>query len=176
MTLETRHLRLVPCSAESMLALVDGPAKFADCFGMPVAAGMHELLTSGDVSPEYLAQLRAAKGTDPWRFGFCLVDKEARLVVGAAGFKGPPDADGTVEIAYGVASEYQGRGYATEAAAALVEYAQESGQVRLVRAHTLSTNAASQRVLAKCGFTDVGEVVDPDDGLVRRWERAATSP
>jgi hypothetical protein len=27
------------------------------------------------------------------------------------------------------------------------------------------------RVLAKCGFKSLGEVVDPEDGLVGRWER-----
>jgi hypothetical protein len=27
-------------------------------------------------------------------------------------------------------------------------------------------------VLAKSGFQQLGEVVDPDDGLVWRWERA----
>ena len=29
---------------------------------------------------------------------------------------------------------------------------------------------ASGRVLAKCGFRRVGEVIDPDDGVVWRWE------
>lgn len=65
---------------------------------------------------------------------------------------------------------YQGRGYATEAAQALVEYAFESGQVRLVRAHTLPAENASTHVLTKCRFTWKGEVMDPEDGLVWRWE------
>jgi hypothetical protein len=25
-------------------------------------------------------------------------------------------------------------------------------------------------VLTKCGFTLIGDVIDPEDGLVRRWE------
>jgi len=41
----------------------------------------------------------------------------------------------------------------------------------LVRAHTKADNAASARVLAKCGFLRTGEVIDPEDGLVSRWER-----
>lgn len=84
--------------------------------------------------------------------------------------KGPPDQGGVVEIAYGVDPEYQGRGYATEAARALVNFAFRSGQVCLVRAHTRAENNASMRVLAKCGFEPIGEVVDPEDGLVWRWE------
>lgn len=42
---------------------------------------------------------------------------------------------------------------------------------RRTRAHTLPERNASTRVLEKCGFTLVGEVVDPDDGVVWRWER-----
>lgn len=42
--------------------------------------------------------------------------------------------------------------------------------VRLVRAHTRPDGEASMRVLTKCGFEWIGEVVDPEDGLVCRWE------
>ena len=66
---------------------------------------------------------------------------------------------------------FQGRGYATEAAAALVDFALASGQVQMVRAHTLPEANASTRVLLKCGFHHVSTVVDDDDGPVWRWER-----
>jgi len=78
-------------------------------------------------------------------------------VIGKCGFKGPPDGDGMVEIAYGVSPEYQGKGYATEAAAALVSYALGTGQVRVVRAHTLPEPNASTRVLTKSSFQKVTE-------------------
>jgi len=44
-------------------------------------------------------------------------------------------------------------------------------QVRTVRAHPLPQPNASTRVLTKCGFQRIGEVIDPEDGLVWRWER-----
>jgi len=93
------------------------------------------------------------------------------MVIGLADFKGPPDADGVVEIAYGIVPAYRGQGLATEAAQALVKYAFASGRVPVVRAHTLPERNASTRVLARCGFKRVGEVVDPEDGLVWRWEK-----
>src|SRR5205085_256855 len=92
------------------------------------------------------------------------------VAIGQCGFKGPPDGEGCVEIAYGIDPEHRGNGYATEAAGALVQYAFASDLVRVVRAHTLPELNASTRVLSKCGFRNVGEVVDPDDGLVWRWE------
>ena len=92
-------------------------------------------------------------------------------MIGAVGFKGPPDEDEIVEIAYGIVPAFEGQGYATEAAAAGVTFAFESGEVRIVRAHTLPAPNASTRVLLKCGFTRKGEIVDPEDGPVWRWER-----
>ena len=123
------------------------------------------------LSADWLARLHASNSADPWTHGFSLVHRDSNIVVGKGGFKGPPGADGVVEIAYGVAPDYQGKGYATEAAQALVAFAFSSGQVRVVRAHTFAKANASARVLAKCGFQHVGEVIDPEDGMVWRWEK-----
>ncbi len=123
------------------------------------------------VSADWLARLASLTSPDPWRIGFNLVHRASNSVIGKAGFKGPPGEDGVVEIAYGVAPDHQGKGYATEAAQALVAFAWRSGRVRLVIAHTLPEPNASTRVLTKCGFRKIGEVIDPEDGLVWRWEK-----
>jgi RimJ/RimL family protein N-acetyltransferase len=115
--------------------------------------------------------LRTSVGADPWRHGFFVLHRDSLEVIGSAGFKGPPDADGMVEIAYGIAPGYQGQGYATESATALLDYAFGSGRVRLARAHTLPEANASTHVLKKCGFAFIGGVIDPEDGPVWRWER-----
>jgi len=107
-----------------------------------------------------------------WTHGFAMVERATNVAVGSAAFKRPP-ADGAVEIAYGVDEEYQGRGYAKEAAAALVEFAFSNDGVRVVRAHTLRERSPSTSVLTACGFEFLGEVMDPEDGLVWRWELAA---
>ena len=78
-----------------------------------------------------------------------------------------PDPDGAVEIAYSITSVYQGKDYATEAAAALIDYACKNGGVCVIRANTLPETKASTRVLQKCGFKKVGEIVDPE-GMIRR--------
>lgn len=125
-----------------------------------------------ELSADWLARLHASTSADPWTHGFSLVHRGSDAVVGTAGFKGPPAADGVVEIAYGISPDYQGKGYATEAAQALTAYAFRSNRVRVVRAHTLPEANASTRVLTKCGFRHIGEVIDPEDGLVWRWEKA----
>ena len=124
-----------------------------------------------EVSPDWLARIRASTEPNPWTYGFAVIERESGSDVGDVGFKGPPDETGMVEIAYGINPERQGRGYATEAAEGLVAFAFADHQVRLVRAHTKPENFASRRVAEKCGFRSVGDFIDPDDGLVIRWER-----
>lgn len=173
MLIETARLQLVPYSPQDMLNLIDGYEQFERSFGLPAAQGLREFFVSGDVSPDWVAMLHTATTADPWLFGFAVIHRESRSVIGTLGFKGPPDDAGMVEIAYGIVPDFQRQGFATEAAMAGYQFAVDSGRVCLVRAHTLPTGNASTRVLAKCGFEQVGEVVDPDDGLVWRWERSA---
>jgi RimJ/RimL family protein N-acetyltransferase len=168
---ETKNLRLVPHDPEHLRALIQGTDSYKRSSGMTPAMGLRDFLVSDDVSPEWLAALESATDADPWRYGFALVHSESGLVIGNAGFTGPPNAEGIVEIAYGVVPDYQGRGYATEAANALVAWAAKNGRVGTVCAHTLPERNASTRVLKKCGFRHVGELTHPTDGLVWRWEK-----
>ncbi len=171
MSLESVHLLLKPYSPTHLIALVEGRDQFEECFGLPAAQGLRDFILSDDVSPAWLAQLRESPAADLWVHGFAIVHREDRLVIGTVGFKGPPDSDGMVEIAYGIVPAYEGRGYATEAAEAGTAFAFADERVRLVRSHTLPTINASTRVLEKCGFTHTDQVVDPDDGPEWRWER-----
>jgi RimJ/RimL family protein N-acetyltransferase len=62
---------------------------------------------------------------------------------------------GKVGIGYWISREDQGRGYATEAAQALLGLARVLGHQR-VEAHHFADNPASGRVLRKCGFVPTG--------------------
>jgi len=168
--IETKNLKLLSHSPRHLLALIEGSDSYANSFGFPPAEGLRDFFVSKEVSPQWLAQLQATKVADPWTHGFGVLHLASKKVIGAAGFKGPPSIDGAVEIAYGIVADYQGGGYATEAAGALMTYAMNSGSVCLIRAHTLPTQNASTRVLTKCGFKFIGEIIDPEDGSVWRWE------
>ena len=165
----------MPSDPRQLVALYDEPEQPVTVAGYSLAAELRDFYAGArsQVSPRWLAGLRGASGPDPWEHGFFLIERARREVIGTAGFKGPPDADGTVEIAYGVVPSVEGRGYATEAAGALVRFAAADERVRLIRAHTLPHLNASTRVLRKCGFVHIGEVVDSEDGPVWRWERRA---
>ena len=173
--LETPHLSLVPSAPDHLLALIEHPERFEEVAGLALAEELRGFYVSGEVSPVWLAALRRCSGAgpDPWRHGFFVIERGERRVIGSAGFKGPPDADGMVEIAYGIVPSREGRGFATEAAGALMRFAGADARVRTLRAHTLPTANASTKVLTKCGFLHIADVVDPEDGPVWRWERSA---
>ena len=174
--LHTPRLTLLAYPPEHLLTLIERPEHFEEVAALIPAAGLRGFYVSGEVSPQWLGALRDAVkqrgGPDPWRHGFWIVEKSTGEIVGGAGFKGGPDAEGMVEIAYGIVPSREGRGYATEAALALVHFAGNDPRVRLIRAHTRPELNASSGVLKKCGFVQVGEVLDAEDGPVWRWERS----
>ena len=173
MKIETEDLQLLPHRPEFILALIEEPGRYEQLIGLPAAPGLREFFVGDDVSPEFLASLRTLSDSDPWRIGFAVVHRESRMVVGSAGFKGPPDSEGVVEIAYGIVPDFERRGFATQVAAALTAHAFSGDDVKLVLAHTLPERNASNSVLKKCGFEFVGEVTDPVDGRVWRWQKFA---
>jgi RimJ/RimL family protein N-acetyltransferase len=81
---------------------------------------------------------------------------EDNVVVGDCGWFGPPDAEGEVEIGYGLAPSARGRGLGTESVQALLEGVRAQGATR-VRAEVLPGNEASLRLLHRLGFVVAGE-------------------
>ena len=165
-----QRLRLLSQTPDHLRALLAGADAYESRFGLRVAEGVKEFLAGPEVSAEFLERLNRASAPDPWKDGFAVVHIGDNTVIGLCSFTGPPDADEIVEIAYGIAPGYQNRGHATEAAQALIAYGFASGRVRTIQAHTLPEHNASTRVLRKCGFTLIGEVMHAEDGMVWRWE------
>ena len=117
--------------------------------GLRLANGVRDYLLSA--SPDFMTQLRKATEPDQWKFGFAILHKIDKMVIGMCGFADPPDSEGVVEIAYSISPDYHGKGYATEAATALFDFAVHSDRVTTVCAHTLPETNASTRILEKCG-------------------------
>jgi [ribosomal protein S5]-alanine N-acetyltransferase len=62
----------------------------------------------------------------------------------------------TRNFGYCIHSAYQGKGFATEAAAPVIAYAKDSLRARRLLASTAEVNAASVRLLERAGFRRVG--------------------
>jgi RimJ/RimL family protein N-acetyltransferase len=92
-------------------------------------------------------------------------DDEAGLAVGRAGYHGPPDEHGMVEIGYAVDPACRRRGYARAALEALLDRAAREPSVRTVRVSIRPDNLPSLELAAQYGFVRVGEQWDDVDGL-----------
>ena len=92
-----------------------------------------------------------------------------RTLVGAGGYFGPPDTEGTVEVGYSVLPRWQRRGYASEIVQTLVQHAFTFPTVERIIAHTTEANPASIAVLLRCGFRRAGAGREPG---TLRFERS----
>jgi ribosomal-protein-alanine N-acetyltransferase len=85
-------------------------------------------------------------------------------------FRDPPE----LELLYGVAEPFWGRGYATEIGDAIVRYCTQSLGMSTLRASTDAENLASVRVLEKLGFRFVTRrTVDGLDTVFYQWQADA---
>lgn len=168
--LETDQLTLSQSSPETLLAIIEGEDAFFQKIGRRAAKDLRSFFVSEDVSDSFMNLLQSHSGPDPWMWGFLVSHKKDQLVIGTAGFKGPPDEAGQVEVAYAIVPDYENCGHATSCLGLLVQFAFASDEVATVCAHTLPNANASTRVLDKNGFRMTGPVQDIADGPVWRWE------
>jgi len=61
------------------------------------------------------------------------------------------------EIGYAILPPYEGRGFATEGARALIDHLRANGRLDSVIAHTFPSLPESIRVMEKCGMVYDGE-------------------
>ncbi len=103
-------------------------------------------------------------------------DEQEQAAVGRAGYHGPPDRSGMVEIGYAVDPAYRRRGYARAALEALLQRAAREPQVKTVRVTISPDNAASYALASQYGFAEVGEQWDEEDGREIIYEVTADYP
>jgi ribosomal-protein-alanine N-acetyltransferase len=128
-------------------ALLDDREEASRILGatLPVEWPQPDLL---DVLP-----LQAAASAEAESFGvWLMIERESLSVVGDIGFLGPPDEAGSIEVGYSVIPNRRRRGYATESAAAIVEWALSQPNVQAVVAGYDRDNAPSIRTLERLGF------------------------
>ncbi|MBV8220753.1 MAG: GNAT family N-acetyltransferase [Solirubrobacterales bacterium] len=98
--------------------------------------------------------MQAAAGPEQARYGvWVIIERESGVVVGDIGFLGPPGPEEEVEVGYSIVPDRRRRGYATEAARALVAWAREQPGVRVFVAECDEHNQASVQTLERLGFS-----------------------
>jgi [ribosomal protein S5]-alanine N-acetyltransferase len=94
---------------------------------------------------------------------------QSETLVGSAGFKGPPNEKGVVEIGYSILDRYQRRGFGSAAVNRLRQHAFADPRVNSIAAETLPSLSASISLLKRCGFNQSGETHSNENGTVLRF-------
>lgn len=110
-----------------------------------------------------LNMMTNAKPDDRGWFAWYVVLRDAAnsgdegTLIGTCGCKGPPDAIGVIEVGYGIVSECQRRGFASEATRALIEWALRDPRVKRIDAETFPHLIPSLGVMRRLGMQHRGE-------------------
>ena len=161
--IETARLLLRPWQPDDL-------AEFTRLLTDPVVT--RYIVVSTPFSPQDVAELSARtlaqwerNGFGPW----AAIEKQTGRWVGRIGLNELPDWPGPdkVEVGWELHREFWGRGLATEGGHAGVRHAFETVELERIISTTMATNAASRRVMEKCGLRFQGEL--PMAGTVVAW-------
>jgi RimJ/RimL family protein N-acetyltransferase len=153
MILETERLEIVPLTPGQLALWVENiPALERELQCTYAAEPMEGFFL--EIVKWQLEVVRKDAGHYLWHGFWFLIRKSDRVVVGAADFKGVPNAAGEVEIGYGLGKAFEHMGYMTEAVRAMCGWAMQQQNVSHVIAETDADGLASQRILQSCGFVE----------------------
>ena len=170
----TFMLTLYPANCTLLSILIEQPDRTEiDGFLFP---------KGGEITPLFWLEFLNSKLTDEpenlfwWSPRLMMINSSEAIVrqgfvIGACGFRAPPDQTGSVEIGYGVVPSQQQRGFATQAVSLLIEEGFSRPEIKTIVAYTVPSESASGRVLTKNNFERDGSKIDPEDGEVWVWKR-----
>ncbi len=134
-----------PALARAILAGEPNPdLAWESGFPMPAIAKIAEIIAG------------AAVPLGPF-LAYVIIRRADGLAIGDAGFHGPPNKAGEVEIGYALAPPARGAGFVHEALQLLIAWAWSNDSVRAITARVHEGNAPSERVLHRLGFTPEGK-------------------
>lgn len=173
--LATERLLLLALDADALDALiVRDRAQLERLTG----ARFPEPLAAPPLMEDALPFMRGQLRTNPDEVGWwpwLIVVAATGEDVGMLGLAGRPDEAGNTVLGYTLYPAYEGRGYATEAARAIIGWAFAQPGVRAVRATIPVGHTPSLRVAERLGMRQVGTTHDDEVGEIGIFERRSPS-
>jgi ribosomal-protein-alanine N-acetyltransferase len=166
MILQTERLHIIPLSYGQMEKYVRHDLSLeAELELMKFERIVSERMRQKIIT-KVLPAMIASRGDYLFHTFWMITDRHKNTAVAEFCFKGKPDARNEVEIGYETYKAFRGSGYMSEAVDALTTWAAKHPDVKSVLAETDPANLASQKVLLKNGFVNVGA-----DSETIRWRK-----
>ena len=153
--IETGNLILRPfeySDAEAMLRYWVADEKIQFMYAEPVYKTLDEV---NGLLNKYISSYERS---DYYRWA--ITDKDGHGCIGQIAFFLVDSNNNFAEIEYCIGSEFQCKGYATEATEALIRYGFEKIGLHKIQICTKTINLPSKKVIKKCGFTYEGTLRD----------------
>ncbi len=150
-------------------------ADFEAMYAMRSDAEVARYLYQEPLSPEETRDLLTRKmAATAWAsegdwLGAAVVERASLLAVGDVGLHWVSERDRTAEIGFTFDPRCQGKGFATEAARALVDWAFSAAGIHRVIGRTEARNTASARVLEKLGMRREAHLVE-NEWVKGEWQ------
>ncbi|MEN6342677.1 MAG: GNAT family N-acetyltransferase [Methanospirillum sp.] len=157
--LSTARLELVLATPELFRCDLRDRAALGAALGARVPEAWPPPMMDDATLRQFIALASDPDGPALAGFYWILVADGERVLVGNGGLS--REAPGRLVLGYSVLDEYQRRGLATEAVAALVAFGFDDPTIERIVAYTYPSFVASRRVLAKSGFMPVGAGSEP---------------
>lgn len=146
--LSTARLELLALSRQQLKMALENKPVLAERLNSEFADGLWSEAAERALAAKLRRMSRVAERQHIWlTYWVMLLDRQ--VGIGLLGFKGVPNAQAEVEIGYGVAPMFAGKGYTTEAAQALTVWALDQRVCSTVIAEVAKDNMASRRVVEK---------------------------
>jgi RimJ/RimL family protein N-acetyltransferase len=172
-TIETARLRIIAASREFLMADLVGIDRLCAALGSTPPTDWPPDGSGYDEAAKRFFLKMLSSGNDrtagwySWYVVLRSTNNQPSVLAGTAGFFGPPDDTGSVEIGFSVCKEWRNIGIATEAVESLVTYAWNNEAVNRILARTSQDNLASIHVLRKNRF----QQIDSDEPETLQFER-----
>ena len=158
-------VRLIEMSLGTLDAEDSAAAELGTRLGVEIPTDWPPLYHDADVRAWFRAKLLANPEVAGWLGWYVVASIDgAPTLAGTAGYKGPPDAAGMVEVGYSVVEAFRRQGIASAALLQLVDRAFADARVQRVTAETPVTFVASRGLLERSGFALTGTRHDVEEG------------
>ncbi len=106
---------------------------------------------------KFISDVLVSAGAIPrFKFDLAVCLKESGLLIGGCGIRRETEHSHVANLGWAINTDFQNKGFATEAARALIEYGFKNLKLSVIYATCDTRNVASFKVMEKLGMTKVG--------------------
>ena len=152
MSITTQNLIIIPLSKEQLVNYTYSDFSLEKSLQVNLVPRILSDYLTNVIKSRVLPHLDDTTKNPLFRTFWTIIYKRDNVMVADICFKGEPNEQGEIEIGYGTYTNFEGKGFMTEAVGGMITWAFEQPKVTSIIAQTDPLNIASQKILQKNNF------------------------